>query len=100
VARFGLTTVVAHEGVPHGRTRRRRVLFDDEEQRAVPARHAVGLLVAEQQVLKVVRVVAAVDGRVGQQARVVLATAGLWGSYVQLHDCQPLRRARDGGRGY
>jgi uncharacterized membrane protein (DUF4010 family) len=66
---------------------RRVILVDDNEERAVPARHAVGLLVAEDEVLKVVLGIAAAAVLVRQEPLVVLATSLGRRSYVQLLDC-------------
>lgn len=76
--------VAAYEGVPHLVAPGRLVLLHDDEQRAVPARHAVGLLVPEDQVLKVLVVVAAILVRVGQQRGVDLAALVGGRAYVDL----------------
>jgi hypothetical protein len=80
---FGLG-VAADEGVPDLVAPRRLVFLDDDEERAVPARHAVGLFVAEDEVLKVVVLVAAVLVSVGHQGCVEFATLVGRGSYVHL----------------
>ena len=80
---FGLA-VAAYEGVPDLVAPRGLVFLHDDEQRAVPAGHAVGLLVAEDEVLKDFLLVAAVGVLVGQQRRVDLATLVGGGSYVDL----------------
>jgi hypothetical protein len=76
--------VAAHEGVPDLVAPRGFVLLHDDEQRAVPPRHAVGLLVPEDQVLKVVLVVATLFVVVGQQCGVDLATLVGGRAYVDL----------------
>jgi hypothetical protein len=65
--------VAAYEGVPDLVTPRGFVLLHDDEQRAIPTRHAVGLLVPEDQVLKVFLLVPAIFVLVGQQRGVDLA---------------------------
>lgn len=76
--------VGANEGIPYLLTRRRGVLLDDDEQWAVPPCHAVGLLVPEDQVLKVFLLIATVILLVCQQLLVVLATSIGRRSYMQL----------------
>lgn len=76
--------VAANERIPYLLARRRGVLLDDDEQRAVPPRHAVGLLVPKDEVLEVFVLIAAVVLRVCQQLLVVLATSIGRRSYMQL----------------
>jgi hypothetical protein len=52
--------IAAYHGVPYLVARRLLVLLNDNEQRTVPSRHAIGFFVAEDKVLKVVVVIAAV----------------------------------------
>jgi hypothetical protein len=76
--------VAPNEGIPHLVAPRRLVFLDDNEERTVPARHAVWLFVAEDEVLEIIVLVAAVLVGVGQQGRVELATLVGGGSYVHL----------------
>lgn len=80
-------SVAAYEGVPDLVAPRGFVLLHDNEQRAVPPRHAVGLLVPEDQVLEILVVVPAIFVLGGQQRGVDLAAlvggrayVDLWGS--------------------
>lgn len=45
--------ITAYEGVPYLVVRRRVILLDSDEQRAVPTCHAIRLFVSEDQILKV-----------------------------------------------
>ena len=57
--------VAANEGVPDLVAPRRLIFLHNDEQRAVPSRHAIGLFVAEDEVLKVVVVISTVAVLVG-----------------------------------
>lgn len=80
--------VTAHHGVPYLFDGRRLVLVDHGEQRTVPTRHAVGLLIPEDEVLEILLFVAAVGVWVGQQALVDFTTLVGGRAYVNLWDCQ------------
>jgi hypothetical protein len=76
--------IASNEGFPHLVARWCRVFLDHDEEGAVPARHAIGLFVPEDQVLKVLLLIASILALVSQQLLVVLATSVGWRSYVQL----------------
>lgn len=80
--------IAADHGFPYLLTRRRSIFFDHDEQRTVPPRHAVGLLIPEDQVLKVFLLVPSIRVLVGQQFLVVFATSIGRRPYMQLLDCQ------------
>lgn len=62
--RFHLA-VTAYHGIPYLVAWRLLVFLDHDEQRAVPSRHAIGLFVAEDEVLKIVVVISTVAVLVG-----------------------------------
>lgn len=53
--------VGANEGIPYLLAWRRCILFDYDEQRAVPSRHAIGLFVPEDEILKVFLVISTIS---------------------------------------
>ena len=57
--------VTAYHGIPYLVAWRLLVFLDHDEQRAVPSRHAIGLFVAEDEVLKIVVVISTVAVLVG-----------------------------------
>jgi hypothetical protein len=80
--------IAADYGFPYLLTWWRGIFFDHDEQRTVPPRHAIGLLIPEDQVLKVFLVVSSIRVLIGQQLLVVFATSIGRRPYMQLLDCQ------------
>ena len=80
--------IAADHGFPYLLTWRRSIFFDHDEQRTVPPRHTIGLLIHKDQVLKVFLLISPIRVRVGQQLLVVFATSIGRCPYVQLLDCQ------------
>lgn len=76
--------VAAYHGIPYLVARRRLIFLDHDEQRAVPSRHAIGLFIAKDQVLKDIFVISPILLRIRQEFLVVLATSIGRGTYVQL----------------
>lgn len=77
-------SVAAHHGLPYLVARRCLVFLDHDEQRTIPARHAIGLFVAENQIFKDVVLVSAVVLGIREQLGVVLAASVGRRAYVQL----------------
>ena len=80
--------IAADHGFPYLLTWRRGIFFDHDEQRTVPPRHAIGLLIPEDEVLEVFLVIPSIRVLVGQQLLVVFATSIGRRPYMQLLDCQ------------